>query len=109
SIIVCLLFSFLTQAQVSKTVNIIAGGFNSSGGLSSALTVAEKSTITNLTIKGTINYWDFWTIKYEMKVLAVLDLSGVSVLATELEPANQIRVGAFSGMNSLTSVILPAS
>ena len=70
----CLLFLTLSlQAQVSKTVSISAGG------LSSALTKAEKSSITNLTITGTIDARDFKIMRDSMAVLSVLNISNASV------------------------------
>ncbi|HEX7583948.1 MAG TPA: hypothetical protein VF373_04615, partial [Prolixibacteraceae bacterium] len=67
-LIICLCTTFLLHAQVSKTVNVTAGS------LSLALTNTEKSTITNLTLTGTIDARDFKTMRDSMTVLAEIDL-----------------------------------
>lgn len=58
---------------VSKTVTITAGG------LYAALTSTERSTVTNLTIKGTIDARDFKTLRDNITYLSVLDLSGSTI------------------------------
>jgi len=111
--------TLMLQAQVSKTVNCTAGG------LSSALTASEKSTITNLTLTGSIDARDFKTMRDNMPVLAVLDMSRVSIstyIGTEgtddyqnstVYAVNTIPACAFSGpgnnwgKKSLTKVVLP--
>ena len=96
--------SLMLHAQVSKTVNITAGG------LSTALTPTELSTVTNLTVTGFISYPDFWTMRDKMPLLAVLDLSGTSVTGT----ANSIPTYSFydvvhqKGKTSLTTFIFPS-
>jgi hypothetical protein len=60
---------------ISKTINITAGGFIN------ALTSIEFSTITNLTITGTMDARDFAYMRDSMPLLSTLDLSGVSILA----------------------------
>lgn len=103
---------------VNKTVNITAGG------LASALTSTEKTTVTNLTITGTIDARDFKTMRDDMTVLSVIDLSKVTIAAytgnngtadTTNYPANYIPVYAFyndptsTAKSTLTSVLLPTS
>ncbi|MGV8136019.1 MAG: leucine-rich repeat protein [Mangrovibacterium sp.] len=107
-------------ASFSKTINITAGG------LSSALTSEELSTITALTVTGTMDARDFKTIRDKMTVLADLDLSGVKVAAyTGTEGTDTVGVAKsyeanaipqFAFWNSethivrtLNSVKLPAS
>lgn len=119
-LIICLSLTVILQAQVSKTVNITAGG------LTSALTATEKSTITNLTITGIIDARDFKTIRDEMNLLAVLDLSNVTITAytgslgtngisSTSYPASSIPINAFYDLNgqkgntSLTSITFPFS
>lgn len=108
SIIVSLIITTLLQAQVPKTVSLAAGG------LSSALTITEKSTITNLTITGTINAFDFMTMRDEMPVLAILDFSSATIVDGGT-PANEIPTFAFyksgtsTGKASLTSITLASS
>lgn len=75
-----LLISFLflnqlLQAQVIKTVNIIAGG------LSSAIMREGKYDITHLTVTGTIDARDFKTMRDSLPHLSVIDLSGSRIVA----------------------------
>lgn len=113
-----LTFTLNVFAQVSKTVNCTAGN------LSSVLNANEKSTVTNLTIKGIVDARDFKTMRDDMPLLKELDLSGVTIVAyngTEGTstwgndyPANAIPESAFmyanwQGKNSLTWVKLPDS
>ncbi len=114
-----LTFSLNAFAQVSKTVTISAGE------LAAVLTANEKSTITDLTIKGTIDARDFKTMRNEITSLAVLDISEVTVVAyfgadgtagntTFNYPENEIPERAFStlenmGKISLNTIIFPSS
>jgi serine protease inhibitor len=111
----------MLQAKVSKTVNITAGG------LSSALAAEEKSSITNLTLTGTIDGRDFVTMRDSLSMLSELNLCDVIIVAYRetdgTDPnnnyknyqADEIPGFAFnsgdlwSGKTSLTSVILPSS
>ena len=70
-----LFLSMMLQAQVSKKVVVAAGT------LKAALTDNELNTITNLTIEGTIDARDFKTMRDNMPLLAVINLSGVFVEA----------------------------
>ncbi len=99
--------SFMLHAQVSKTVNVTAGG------LSAALTPTEKSTVTNLKVTGTIDSRDFVTMRDNMPLLAVIDLSGAVVTAYSSYPANSIPEESFGSLNgirktSLTTFIFPS-
>jgi Leucine-rich repeat (LRR) protein len=112
-------FSLISHAQVAKALTINAGK------LSSALTSIEKSTITNLTLTGTIDDRDFKTMRDEMPALSELDISGATVTAYNGTDgtypykhdylANVFPESAFftlitgSGKTSLTSIILPSS
>lgn len=108
------------QAQISKTVVCTAGG------LTSALTVNEKSTITNLTITGTIDARDFVTMRDSLPGLNTLDLSYVNIISytgtlgtagsTSITYAvNTIPQYAFynqktyTAKKSLTYILFPAS
>lgn len=106
-------------AQVSKTVNLATAGT-----LSTSLISDELNTVTNLTITGTIDARDFKTMRDKMPLLAVLDLSGVTIAAysgTEGTSwntnyaANVVPENAFinpttlQGKISLISVVLPSS
>ena len=98
AILITILFLATTHltAQVNKTLTNVAGG------LAAALTNAEKSTVTNLTVQGSVDSVDFRTMN-AMPVLAVLDISGVSIVG------NKIPNFAFANKSSLNSVILPSS
>lgn len=71
-----LFFSSLTQAAVTKTVNLTTAGT-----LSAELTTTELNTVTDLTVTGNMNACDFVTIRDNMPLLAVLDMSNVSIVA----------------------------
>ena len=64
-----------TTLPESKTITVSAGG------LFAALTPLELVTITNLTVKGTIDQRDFMTMSNKMPVLTTLDLSATTVAA----------------------------
>jgi len=118
--IVLALFSFMATAQVSKTVNVPIAGL-----LSTLLTPTELSTITNLTVTGSIDARDVKTMRDNMPLLAVLDIGAVSIQAytgsdgtylfgSTTYPANEMPVysfyqGNFSGKNTLKTITLPAS
>lgn len=116
-----LFISVLLHAQVSKTVNVTAGG------LSYVLTASEKSTVTNLTLSGTIDARDFKFMRDSIPLLSKLDLSGATIVSySGLEgtadassvvvyPANQIPNYAFLNSTNyqqvclLSSIVLPSS
>ena len=111
--------------QIAKftqsSLNITAGG------LSAALTTAEKNSATGLAISGIMDARDFKSLRDEMPLLSYLDLSAVSVEAysgsegtydntTSITyPANTIPQMAFfdaktkTAKNNLTTFIFPAS
>ena len=113
-------FSLMMQAQVSKNTDVTAGN------LGTIITATELSTITNLTLTGTIDARDFETIKNQMPLLAELDISETTVTSYDgtegtyygsyySYPANAIPDNAFYdpstgiGRTSLISVLLPSS
>jgi len=108
---ICL--SALLQAQVSKTLTVTAGG------LASQLTASEKATVTNLTLKGSIDARDFKTLRDDMPALSALDLSGSDIAAfsgsggTDLAfisasyPENEIPTSGLRFKEGLISVVLP--
>lgn len=67
-----LLSTALTQAQVSKSINLEAQGT-----LSQLLTAEEKKSVTQLILSGTYNYRDISTMK-EMSQLTLIDLSSTT-------------------------------
>lgn len=116
---ICLFIGVMLQAQVSKTIEITAGN------LKSVLTTEELTTITNLSLTGTIDARDFKTMRDDMPALSSIDLSGASIVEyfgyegsgeTNLYsyPADEIPQNAFCNLSdvgkaSLTSVIFPSS
>lgn len=111
-------FSLILNAQVSKSVIATAGG------LSSALTTAELQTITNLILTGTIDAQDFKTMRDDMPMLAIIDISDAIIavyngikgtsMYTNYYPSNTLPECAFfdnsaKGKKSLTSILLPHS
>jgi hypothetical protein len=75
-LIVCLCTSILFQAgAVSKTVSVTAGG------LYAALTASEKTTITDLTVTGTLDARDLKTMRDNLTSLTKLNMSGATILA----------------------------
>ncbi len=113
-------FGFSMYAQVTKTLNIDVAGT-----LSTALTTTELTTITNLTLTGTIDARDFKTMRDYMPLLKVLDMSGVNIAGYYGDkgtnqwwlldyPANTIPERAFDNVaisagHGITSITLPTS
>jgi len=109
----------VTQKLSPKTIDISAGG------LSTALTADELSSLSTLTVTGTMDARDFKTIRDNMPLLESLDLSAVTIsayLGTDgtlfnsspiSYASNSIPIYAFYnsinylGKVSLKSVILP--
>lgn len=104
-LIIFLFFCTLVMAQVNKTIESTAGQLNT------LLSSTELSTITHLTVTGTMDARDFLTMKNEMPVLSVLDISKVRINEYEddVYQANSIPNHSFYGNTSLTSIILPFS
>jgi len=109
----------LFENQGSKAINV-----STAGTLFTSLTSSELNTVTNLTITGTIDARDFKTMRDNMPVLTVLDISSVTIAdytGTEgtyntnsiTYPQNCIPDDAFYnypanlGKVSLTKIILP--
>jgi hypothetical protein len=114
-------FKDIVEMETNSTTKSV---YVTAGGLSGALTTAEKSTLTDLTITGTLDARDFVTLRDYMPKLAVLNISGTSIVAyTGTEgtkgtdsytyPANEIPQNAFfnsitsTSKKSLTSINLP--
>lgn len=107
----------IVVAQVSQTANVTTPG--------SLATVASSylTTVTNLTVTGTIDARDIKTMREQMPLLAVLNLSSASIVTytgtegtssnnvTYLDdqlPSNSFYNGS-TGKTSLTTVTLPAN
>jgi hypothetical protein len=105
----CFTLSTILSAQVSKTVDCTAGA------LSSLLTASEKSTVTDLTLTGTIDARDFVTMRDNMPVLANIDMGSATISAYGTNLANQIPEWAFFNSSNrvsatnLTSIVMPTS
>jgi hypothetical protein len=99
----------MLQAQVSLTVNETTAGT-----LSTLLPQYQNDSVTNLTITGNINSNDISTINY-MPHLAILDLSGATIVASQYNIANNLPENAFVweeapawiGNGTLNSIKLP--
>jgi phosphodiesterase/alkaline phosphatase D-like protein/uncharacterized protein YjiK len=111
----CLFFG--VQATVSRTVATTAGNLATDASV-------YLTTVTDLTVTGTIDARDFKTMRDNMPLLATLDLSGATIVehigtdgtasANVTYPANEIPKYAFcysgwNGKTSLTSISLPTS
>jgi len=115
-------FSLIVNAQVTKSVEVTPGS------LSSVLTASELTTITNLTLTGTMDARDFKTMRDLMPALAVLDLSGGTIVvyngtggtkpslsSSNNYPANVIPDYAFFNQDlyqsktRLVTVVIPSS
>lgn len=77
------------------------------GKLSELVGETESATVTDLTLFGSIDVNDFTFMRERMR-LERLDLSGVSIVANGINPANAIPAKAFKGCGSLRSIILPS-
>lgn len=102
------------QGAFSLTVNNVAGSLATAVG-------ADLSTVTNLTVTGTIDARDFKTMRDNMTAIAEIDLSGATIVDysgtlgtstnTTVYPANEIPSESFymgkSQKLSLTKITLP--
>ena len=108
----------MLSAQVSKTVTATAGN------LSTAFTAVERTTVTNLTVTGTIDARDFKFMRDTLSVLSDLDLSDANIVEYKgyagtsvfnFYKVNEIPERSFfnrdtgKGKTSLKTVILPNS
>ena len=119
TVLVLVVFSMLAMAQVSKNINV-----STAGTLSTLLTTTEKTTVTNLTITGSIDARDMKCMRDEMTKLAVLDMNSVNIKAylgsggtytSTTYPDNEIpeysfySSGYLSGKSTLIIVTFPNS
>ena len=117
-IFISLCITMMLQAQISKTIEVTAGG------LKTALNAEELSTVTNLTLTGTIDARDFKTMRDDIPVLEVLNLSAVTISeysgtdgtadeSNHIYMVNTVPEGSFYTLSqsktSLKFVILPLS
>jgi len=116
----CLFTLFVVAAfsQVTKTINLTTAGT-----LSSLLTANEKTTVTDLTLTGSIDARDVKCMRDEMTKLAVIDISTVKIESYEGYGGtkagsngyyeNYLPENSFGdwdrGKTSLTNIKLPTS
>lgn len=72
--IVLISFSYLTYAQISKSVNITTPGT-----LSEQISTTEQNTLLTLSVSGNIDARDFAFIRDKIKNIATLNISGASI------------------------------
>jgi len=120
SILFLVLLVNLVTAQVSKTINLTTAGT-----LSNLLTSGEKTSVTDLTITGSIDASDFKCLLMEVTSLTSLDLSGATIQAysgiggSSMDglSVNQMNTmppfafydGGGTAKRTLTSIIFPSS
>jgi len=80
-----------------------------SGGLFSALTATQLSTVTDLTIKGSISSSDFVTMRDKMPVLANIDISESSVDYNAIPQYAFYSATTYQGSDNLLSIKLPST
>lgn len=116
------ILSSLLPAQVSKNINV-----SSVGTLRTLLTTTEKTTVTNLTVTGTIDARDIKFIRDLIINLTELDISNITILeyngyegtsypngidyslTITHYPANELPTQAFACRKYLKSIKLPNS
>lgn len=118
-LLLILFVSIIGYSQVTKIIHL-----ETAGSLSSILTEEEKSTITDLTVTGSIDARDIKCMRDQIAYLANIDLSNANIVAFEgmatssvsySYDANQMpRLSFYNGATSkakktLVSIILPNS
>jgi hypothetical protein len=118
SLLVFVLVALMASAQVSQTLDV-----NTPGTLHT-LASAYLNTVTNLTITGNIDASDIKTMRDEMSLLAVLDLSGSNIKeysgvgtdpnsttykANEMPSFSFFDLYTGKGKTSISTVTLPSS
>ncbi|MDP4276022.1 MAG: leucine-rich repeat protein [Bacteroidota bacterium] len=113
-----IIFCGLLHATINKSVSVTAGN------LAATLTAAEKRSVTNLTLSGTIDARDFKFIRDSLTTISVLNIGSVSiqaytgtdatVAASKQYPANELPESGFrksdcSSNTTLTAITLPGS
>lgn len=107
--------SELNAAPVIKTINITTAGT-----LSGLITSSEKSSITSLTVTGSIDARDFKFIRDGLTALTSLNISDVNIAAytgpdgsastaSTVYEVNKIPGKAFDGLKKITEVLLPGN
>lgn len=107
--LICLCLMTSAWAESSPTTLTVS---STAGGLSSAIKTAGGSltTITSLTITGTIDQRDFNAIRDSMQALTNIDMSEANIAAYSIgSQINVIPSFAFSSCQNLTSINIPNS
>jgi hypothetical protein len=105
-------FGYIAQAQVNQTAACTSGNL-------ATVAASYLSTVTNLTVTGTIDARDFKTMRTYMPQLSVIDLSDCTVEAytgtagtrgdmLTVYPANEIPEYSFRGKVVLQTIIFPS-
>ncbi len=100
SFFVLLLSVSFLQAQVSKTMNNVAGG------LYKAVPFTERNSITHLKLTGTIDARDFRTMRDAMPALVDIDLEKVRIVSYKGEGGT---VGVIKTKGSYKANTIPAN
>ena len=90
------------------------------GSLASMIPYSDRSTITHLTLTGTIDARDFDVIRDSLPNLSFVDLTNTTIVdysgtqgtlpnSDNVYPANAIPVYAFYGRQNFVSILLPSS
>jgi hypothetical protein len=104
----------VSQDGVAKILNVTAGN------LSTALSEADKNSISNLVLTGTIDARDFKTMRDQMPLLEKIDITNATISAytgtegTEsagniVYPENAVPQYALKAKAKLSSILLPSS
>lgn len=102
------------STTIEKSLSLVCGG------LSDALTPTEKTTITSLTITGTIDARDFKTMRDSLTALKIIDISSATIMAyaentspddTKLVvyPADAMPEKAFYMDRKIIAIAMPVS
>ena len=118
-LLIFLTFSILGKSQIAKEINV-----ETAGSLSTLLTESEKSTVTDLTVTGTINALDIKCMRDQITYLTNIDLSDANIAAFDgialssvsySYPANEMPRSSFyngtagKAKITLVSILLPSS
>jgi len=117
-LLIGLCITLMAEATSPTTISVAS----TAGGLSSAITTSggTLSTVTNLTITGTIDARDFKTMRDDMKTLTEINLTNVTIAEYNGQGgpfptnnytylSNVIPAESFNSKSSLTSISLPTS
>ena len=118
---ILLLFCSLSFSLMIKAQTQDFAFCSTPGSLSTELTASEKSSVTDLTVTGSINALDFKFLRDNMPLLSTLDISNTTIVSysgymgTSIEgniityPNNTIPDDAFMNKSTLTSITLPST